>query len=204
METIAQWVAHYGYEGIFFLLVLGIVGLPVPDEWLLTFAGYLIFKNHLKPAPTCAAAFLGSVCGITVSYGLGRSLGLFLIHHYGRIFRITPEEMNRVHSWFDRFGTWTLLFGYYVPGVRHLTAVVAGASKLRPMHFAVFAYSGALIWAATFIGVGFYFGDQWTQVLEHVHHHLIAVTWFALGAAVIYISWRYLKKRNRQKRNGAV
>jgi membrane protein DedA with SNARE-associated domain len=204
METIGHWIHLYGYEGIFFLLFLGIVGLPIPDETLLTFAGYLIFKGDLKPAPTYAAAFLGSACGISISYGLGRSLGLFLVHHYGRLFRITPEQLDRVHAWFDRFGTWTLLFGYFVPGVRHLTAVVAGTSKLKPFHFAIFAYSGALIWAATFIGVGFYFGDQWTQVLEQVHRNLMALTLIALSLIVIYLIWRYFKMRNRQKRKGDV
>jgi membrane protein YqaA with SNARE-associated domain len=119
METISHWIAHYGYAGIFFLLLFGIIGLPVPDEWLLTFAGYLVFKNNLLLLPTYIAAALGSMCGITVSYGLGRSLGLFVIHHYGRLFRISPEQLDKVHAWFDRFGTWTLLIGYFIPGVRH-------------------------------------------------------------------------------------
>jgi membrane protein DedA with SNARE-associated domain len=202
MESIAHWVSQYGYAGIFFLLVFGIVGLPVPDETLLTVAGYFVFKNQLKLAPTCTAAFLGSACGISVSYGLGRSLGLFLIHHYGRIFRITPEEMDRVHAWFDRFGTWTLLFGYYIPGVRHLTAIVAGTSKLHPLHFAVFAYSGALLWSATFIGLGFYFGDRAEQVVGQVQHNLAAVTLIALSLIVIYSIWRYLRKRSCKGRKG--
>jgi membrane protein DedA with SNARE-associated domain len=42
----------------------GIVGLPVPDEWLLTFSGYLVFKNTLSFVPTFFAAFLGSACGL--------------------------------------------------------------------------------------------------------------------------------------------
>ena len=166
METIALWVAHYGYAAIFLLLALGIVGLPVPDEWLLTFAGYLVYKNSLLLWPAFAAAALGSMCGITVSYGLGRSLGLFFIHHYGRLFRVSQKDMDRVHTWFDRFGTWTLLLGYYVPGVRHFTAVVAGTSKMRFRLFSIFAYAGALIWTATFMGLGYGFGEQWSQVLH--------------------------------------
>jgi membrane protein DedA with SNARE-associated domain len=201
---IGHWISQYGYAAIFFLLFLGIVGLPVPDETLLTFVGYLIFKHDLKLAPAYATAVLGSACGITVSYGLGRSLGLFMVHHYGRIFRLTPEKLDRVHAWFDRFGTWTLLFGYFVPGVRHLTAVVAGTSKLNPIHFAIFAYSGALIWAATFMGLGFYFGDQWEQVLEHVRQNLITLTLIVLCLIVLGLVWRYLRKRNRQERKGEI
>src|SRR6516225_10416948 len=69
-----QWIAQHGYAGIFSLLVFGIVGLPVPDEWLLTFSGYLVYKRTLLFLPTFGAAFLGSACGITVSYLLGRVL----------------------------------------------------------------------------------------------------------------------------------
>ncbi len=197
METISHWIAQYGYAGIFSLLLLGIVGLPVPDEWLLTFAGYLVFKDHLSLVPTYASASLGSMCGITVSYGLGRSLGLFLVHHYGRFFHITPQALDRVHVWFGRFGTWTLLIGYFIPGVRHLTAVVAGSSKLHPFLFGLFAYSGALIWAATFIGVGYYFGDRWSQVLAQVQRHLLIFSWIALISIVVYLVWRNQRRGNR-------
>jgi membrane protein DedA with SNARE-associated domain len=196
METIAVWVSHYGYAAIFTLLCLGIVGLPVPDEWLLTFAGFLVYKNHLQLWPALAAACLGSMCGITISYGLGRSLGLFLIHHYGRLFRISQDDLNRVHVWFDRFGTWTLLIGYFVPGVRHFTAVVAGTSKLRFSHFSIFAYSGALIWAGTFISLGYCFGDQWSNVLEKVEDHLAICAWIAFALIVIFLIRWYSRRRS--------
>ena len=51
MDTGFEWVTRYGYAGIFLLLMLGIVGLPVPDEALLTFVGYLSFKGELAFAP---------------------------------------------------------------------------------------------------------------------------------------------------------
>jgi membrane protein DedA with SNARE-associated domain len=194
METISLWISHYGYFAIFSLLVLGIVGLPVPDESLLTFTGYLVFKNHLDLWPAFAAAALGSMCGITVSYGLGRSAGLFLIRHYGRLFRVTQRDMDRVHDWFDRFGTWTLLAGYYVPGVRHLTAVVAGTSKMEYPLFAVFAYSGALIWSATFISLGYFFGEKWTYVLRQVEKNLALFAGIAFAALLVYLIWRYRRK----------
>jgi membrane protein DedA with SNARE-associated domain len=199
MEMILQWVEHYGYAAIFSLLVLGIVGLPIPDEWLLTFTGFLIHQKKLLVIPAFASASLGSMCGITISYILGRSLGLYLIHRYGWVFHITPERMDRVHSWFDRFGTWTLMIGYFIPGVRHVTAVVAGTTKLRPLLFSIFAYSGALIWATTFISIGFLFGDKWAQVLKQVEHHLTKVTWGLIIFIVLYgvVVWK-LRKRGRK------
>jgi membrane protein DedA with SNARE-associated domain len=75
MATIILWIAHYGYLALFGLLMLGIVGLPMPDETLLTFAGYLVFRQQFALLPTLAAAFCGSICGMSLSYGLGRTLG---------------------------------------------------------------------------------------------------------------------------------
>jgi membrane protein DedA with SNARE-associated domain len=105
--------------------------------------------------------------------------------------------MAKVHSWFDRYGTWTLLVGYYIPGVRHVTAVVAGTSGLSPAHFSIFAYTGAVIWSATFIAVGYFFGDHWSQVLEQVNRHVKMVTWTIVIFIALYLIWRvwHFKKR---------
>ena len=75
MDAGFEWITQYGYAGIFLLLMLGIVGLPVPDETLLTFVGYLSFQGKLALLPSVTAAFLGSSTGISVSYGVGRVAG---------------------------------------------------------------------------------------------------------------------------------
>ena len=180
-----QWVLHHGYVGIFSLLVFGIVGLPVPDEWLLTFSGYLVYKRTLAFAPTFAAAFLGSACGITVSYSLGRLFDTYVLEKYGWVFHLTPERLARVHSWFERRGRWTLLVGYFVPGVRHLTGYVAGASELSFPKFALFAYTGAFCWAAVFITLGYVLGEEWDRVLEMMHETTLMI--LAASAAIVVV-----------------
>ncbi len=197
MEQITQLVSQYGYFGIFSLLMLGIVGLPVPDEWLMTFAGFLIYKATLQPLPTIAAAFLGSACGITVSYILGRTLGLYVIHRYGHYFHITPKRLELAHDWFGRIGTWSLLIGYFVPGVRHLTAIVAGTSGLPLFRFAAFAYTGACIWVGTFVSIGYFFGEKWNQVFEAIHRHLKTAAWIAAAILMLYLVIRFIPRRRQ-------
>src|SRR5207247_9935495 len=140
VERLLDCITNYCAVSLFFLTMLGIIGLPVPDETLLVFSGYLIFKGKLHPAFTFSMAFLGSATGITVSYFLGRIYGLKLIHNYGRYFHITEERYQKVHNWFERIGRWSLFFGYYIAGVRHFTAMVAGASSLAYPRLDGFAF----------------------------------------------------------------
>ena len=49
-QAVVQWVTDYGYFGIFFLFIFGIIGLPVPDEWLLVISGYLYLQRLCGPA----------------------------------------------------------------------------------------------------------------------------------------------------------
>jgi membrane protein DedA with SNARE-associated domain len=199
METqVLAWITQYGYIAIFSLLVLGIVGLPVPDETLLTFTGYLVYTGHLSLPLAFGTALAGSISGITISFYLGRVLGMQVIHRYGRYLRIKEEHFNTAHAWFERVGHWALTVGYFIPGVRHLTAYAAGISELKPSHFALFAYSGAVLWVSTFIGLGYFLGDRWKAVEGNIHHVLVLT---AIGIGVLVIAylvwWKWLRKRPR-------
>lgn len=162
MEPVLHLVAVYGYAAIFFLLVTGIVGLPVPDEWLMVFSGYLVYAGKLNGPATFAAALAGSLCGTTCSYWIGRRLGARFIR---------PRS---IEGRFGRIGDWLLFVGYYIPGVRHFTALSAGASGLEFRRFAMFAYSGAVVWVSVFLWIGYHFGERWRVVLAVVERNLKA------------------------------
>ncbi|WP_367379617.1 DedA family protein, partial [Bacillus sp. FJAT-27445] len=48
MELVQQLIADYGYLAIFLMLVLGIVGLPIPDEVMMTVVGYFTHTDVLN------------------------------------------------------------------------------------------------------------------------------------------------------------
>jgi membrane protein DedA with SNARE-associated domain len=195
METALQWVTQYGAVALFFLLMLGVIGLPVPDETLMVFSGYLIFKGTLNPVATFSMALLGSVTGITVSYLLGRVYGLKLIQKYGPYFHLTETRYLQVHQWFERAGRWSLFFGYYIAGVRHFTAVVAGATGLEYPIFAAFAYAGAFTWVLAFLSLGYFLGDRWQGASEQVHEYLTEAVIAVAVIAAVYLAIRWWRRR---------
>jgi membrane protein DedA with SNARE-associated domain len=199
MDAITTWITQYGCIAVFCLLMLGIVGLPVPDELLLTFVGYLISEKILNPYPAAAAAFFGSIGGITLSYFLGRTCGLPLVEKYGRFINLKMKHLEKVRRWFNRIGKWTLTGGYFFPGVRHFTGFVAGTSKLQLSVFAAYAYLGALLWAATFICLGYFLGEEWPVIYDNWAfisgkvHYIAAI----LGLLTLIIPAGYLLLRQR-------
>jgi membrane protein DedA with SNARE-associated domain len=197
MATIVYWIAHYGYWALFGLLMLGIVGLPVPDETLLTFAGYLVFRQQFALLPTLAAAFCGSICGMSLSYGLGRTLGRAAVERLGTWLHLNPARLDTMQAWYHRHGKYTLLVGYFLPGIRHLTAYVAGWSQLPLLTFALFASAGGLCWSSTFIVLGYGLGNEWKRSSASVHRLGALATVLVLVSTALVL-W-LVRQRARSK-----
>jgi membrane protein DedA with SNARE-associated domain len=113
-----------------------------------------------------------------------------LIHRYGKYIHITEEHIRKAHAWFDRVGHWGLTFGYFIPGVRHVSAFAAGMSAVTPAQFALFAYSGGFLWVSAFLSLGYFLGERWETVEREVHHYLFVIT--LVGAVLLagYLVWR--------------
>lgn len=201
LNKFLYWLSQYGYFALFGFLMLGIAGLPVPEEVILTYTGYLIFKGILHPIPTVITAFLGSVCGISLSYFLGRTVGFHLVERYGRVIHVSLDRINQVHDWFNKIGKWTLVIGYFIPGVRHLTAFVAGTSQLEMQVFARYAYAGALFWSMSFLSIGFFLGKQWFQIRSHLY--LISIFGLVLFLSLIF-GYIFIQQSNTHPRNNVL
>ncbi|GAB6082823.1 DedA family protein [Desulfuromonas carbonis] len=197
VDLVIPWIHHYGYGAIFGLLLLGIVGLPVPDEWLLLFAGYLVERQELQLLPTLLAAFAGASTGISVSYLLGRGPARLLVGRWGFLLHLDPERLDRVRAWFDRRGRWLLTFGFFLPGVRHLTAIVAGTSFMRWPEFALFAFAGAFFWTLLFVLAGYWLGEKWRWLAEGLQHHHLLLAMLSMAALLIWGAYRAWSARKQ-------
>ncbi|WBX81585.1 DedA family protein [Virgibacillus salarius] len=197
MSDLGSFVAHYGYIGIFIVLILGIIGLPIPDEFLLTYVGYSVFAGRMSLSLSLLVAILGSVIGISISYFLGQKLGLPFIKRFGPKVHITEKNITWVQHSFRKFGGFFLLTGYFIPRVRHITAYMAGITSYRYLYFSIFAYIGAMIWVSTFIFLGMILGNNW-EVIKHVFLHSTKIFWIMLFIIILYIyGKRWAKKREK-------
>ena len=182
-----EWLVHYGAPALFLAQVLGIFGFPIPDEFLLALSGALVKKGDLSLVPVVFAAIGGRGSGITLSYVLGRTMGVIGLR---RVVHVHEESLKRGERLFERFGGWVLGFGYFIPGVRHVTAILAGSTRLDFQSFAKFAYPGAILWSTVFLCLGYYAGDEWRPMLYELRTWLPLVAVFVFALVVVVIMSR--------------
>jgi len=142
---------------------------------LLTFTGYMVFRATFPsrwPMRQCVRGAARAHYN-QLTHWAGRS-GWPSFRRYGKYVRITEAHIRKAAPWFERVGHWGLTFGYFIPGVRHVTAYAAGTSEVEPHQFALFAYSGGCLWVATFSSA---WDTSWATNGKpwgrEVHHYLV-------------------------------
>jgi membrane protein DedA with SNARE-associated domain len=195
-DLFTLWLTQYGSFVLFFLLSLGILALPIPEETLMVMSGILMHKGTLNIPLTIFFCYVGTMTGITTSYLLGRTAGHYLILKYGRWVGITPARLEKGHQWFSRLGKWLLMIGYFIPGIRHLTGFSAGTTSMGYSQFAIFAYSGAIMWVSLFLSLGYFLGGYCLacyEKLEELDVISIAILIIAAIVTIFIIRRRSLK-----------
>lgn len=189
IEIFSPWITQYGSISLFFLLALGIIALPIPDEWLLVSAGFLIAKGVLNVFATTLASVMGAWCGISVSYLLGIYLGPYIFSsRIGSLLGLQNKRLKAQH-WFHKIGKWSLVVGYFIPGVRHFVGYIAGSLNFPYPQFALYAYTGGAVWSTLFLTIGYNIhqnGPFIIQSLEHVQSLGIKYLLFFVGFLVQY------------------
>lgn len=192
-HTVTDIIFHYRYAGLFLLLVLGMVGIPVPDEFLMTFCGFQVSLGRMSYGTTFIVAAFGSFLGMSISYWIGRGLGIPFLHKVAPYLHLNEKKIARAEHWFQKYGDRLIVIGYFFPGFRHFTAYFSGMSKLSFGRYAFLAGIGASLWSLTFITLGRILGKHWHSLTKMVHQYLV-LGGIVLAVIVLAIYWYSLKR----------
>ncbi|SET24681.1 DedA family protein [Paenibacillus sp. NFR01] len=162
METALQFLSDYGYLAIYGFLTLGIVGLPVPDELLMAGVGYLTAVGTMKLSYALLISFSGALSGMMLSYLIGHKAGRPLLNRYGKWIGFKAPRIGKMEVWMNKYGPLSIIFGYFIPGFRHVTCYLCGMSRMPLRKYSLFAAIGAMVWCLTFIMAG--------KLLGHAGH----------------------------------
>lgn len=171
------------------LLILAIVyvetgfflGFVLPGgDYLLFAAGMFCGTHYLEiPLPLLllllvAASFLGDLTGYFKGKWLGNKL---FVDNKSRFFKI--EYLQRGKGFYTRFGMWAFVLGRFMPVIRTLVPMIAGASTFRFKKFLLFNLIGAITWVCTLVPLGYYVGKSYPGVMQYSIYILLAFIFFA-------------------------
>ena len=192
----------YAYAAIFVAVLLDTIGLPVPGEVVLLAAGFLVSTGRIELIPAVLLATLGAVLGDSVTYWLGRRVGVAgerrLVGLYCTWIACTLGSahcVERAEGLLRRFRGWVVLVAKFIAGARVFVPPVAGASGLSYGRFLLFDAAGSLLWTALVVGLGALLGRGWESIargLEHAYR-LVGLALVALLGG--YFAWKLVRRR---------
>lgn len=194
-HNLDSFIGQYGYVGIILALAGGIIGLPIPDELVLTFIGYSVSQGRMSYFMALGSSFIGSITGVTISYFIGKKLGLPFLNKFGPIMYITEERIQLSRRLFNRWGVLMLFFGYFIPGVRQVTSFIAAISHIRFGKFALYAYPGGLLWSITFIALGQKLGENWSMAENYFSDYILYGMGLLFVVGLLLFAFRLLRFR---------
>lgn len=187
-HDIAHLIHVYGLVVIALVIGLESIGLPFPGETVLILAGIFAGTKHdLNIVAVVATAAAAAVTGQVVGFIIGREFGYRLLLHYGPYVRITESRIKLGEYLFLRHGTKIVFVARFVPLLRSLAGILAGANRMPWLQFLLANIVGALAWSAGFGFAAYMLGHQ----VEHVAGPLmivvgiVAVIILAIGANFI-------------------
>ncbi|GAB2647891.1 DedA family protein [Nocardia goodfellowii] len=141
-----------------------IVGLFLPGDSMLITAGIVMAAHATGEAQVWAlsvGAMFAAIAGNQVGYVIGQRTGHHLVARKdGRY--INTRNLARVSELLQRHGFLAVLVARWIPWVRTLCPMVAGAAGMDHRKYTVASTIGAIIWAPVLLLIGYYAGS-WLQ-----------------------------------------
>jgi membrane protein DedA with SNARE-associated domain/rhodanese-related sulfurtransferase len=131
----------------------------------------------------------------TTWWWLGRRFGSRVLDLLCRMSLDASTCVNRAQGSIARRGGLTLLFAKFVPGVSTIAAPIAGQSGMTFHEFAAYDMAGTLVWAATWLFAGRFFGDmasRSSKLFATLTHFAAALVLLMILGTIIY---RYVQRK---------
>ena len=105
----------------------------------------------------CIAVPIAAIIGGQIGYWIGRYAGTSMFKPDARFLK--QKYLDEAHTFFEKHGPITILLARFVPIVRTLAPIVAGAAKMKFAVFTVYNVIGAIVWGAGITLLGYWLGQ---------------------------------------------
>ena len=175
---------NMGYVGLFILMILESLSLPIPSEVILPFTGYLIYIGRLNLILALIDSIIASLVGSLILYLLSYYVGYSIVLKLGKYIGISKRHLDAAEQWFNKYGGISVFLAKFIPGIRALISIPAGVARMNVWLFMVYTIMGSIIWNIVLIYIGLSLGPAWKTGLTLVSKY---IDYLALALIVVII-----------------
>lgn len=205
--TLIGWFGAWAFWGLLLVVLIesGVLFPVLPGDSLLFVAGLIAAGStsaeHAKAVADanfhlwqlCVFVPVAAIIGGQIGYWIGRYVGTSMFKPQARFLK--QRYLDEAHQFFEERGPITIFLARFVPIVRTIAPIVAGAAKMRWAVFALYNVVGAIVWGAGIVLLGYWLGQfQIVQKLIEPIFILIVL----VSVLPMFIEW-YRRRRNRGK-----
>lgn len=180
-----------------------LIGFLLPGDTLLLITGVLAFSGVID-VPIgwiCLAIALAAFLGGEVGYLIGKRAGQSALAR-GRAGLLGEDNMRRTQSFFDRFGGLAVILARFVPVVRTVAPVAAGAGRMPWLRYSLFNAIGAFIWGAGLSLAGYLLGYI-PPLRDFVVSYIDVILLAAIAVTVLPTAWHAIRAARRARQQSA-
>lgn len=200
---IATWIVTLGpvmvYTPLFFIVFIetGVVFFPfLPGDSLLFAAGvFSADGGGLNLIATLLVFYAAAILGNTSNYWIARFLGQRIIDS-GKVKSLTPERMEKLDRFFEKYGGLTIVITRFMPFFRTFAPFIAGTGHMNFGKFTMFNAIGGISWVSLFVLIGYFFGGV-EFVQQHFEIIILGIVAVSVAPAVFGAISGAIKSRKK-------
>jgi membrane-associated protein len=189
LENFIETVSYFGVFAIIFAETGLFFGVFLPGDSLLFTAGVLASQGHLNIVILCIGCFIAAVAGDATGYLIGDRMGRRLFTKpESRVFK--PAYLLKAQEFFDKHGGKAIILGRFMPVVRTMVPMVAGAGTMPYRRFFTYNVIGGFLWGVCITLAGYLLGDLIGDSIDKYLLPIIAVIVVVSIAPSAYHIWK--------------
>lgn len=203
--TLLGYFGTWALVGLLLVILVesGVLFPVLPGDSLLFVAGLVAAGESAEVARFASLWQLllfipiAAVIGGQIGYWIGRYAGTTMFRPGNRILK--ERYLTEAHEFFERRGPITIFLARFVPIVRTLAPIVAGAARMNFLLFTVYNVVGAIVWGCGITLLGYWLG-QFAIIQKLIEPIFIVI----VLVSVVPIFWEYYKRRRGERSPAAV
>lgn len=169
LDFVTSLLLAHGYLVIIFGAALDNFGLPASGDVVLLAGGLFAHSGQLSLPLVMLSGFVGACISDNSVYWIGRIGGRPLIYRILKMrflnFLINEKSLDRAERYFDAHGRKTVFVGRFGPGLRSMTPLFAGVTRMKYYRFLPYNLAAGVVWAVAYSLVGYIFGQYWDELI---------------------------------------